>query len=365
MTETIQGKIKASFPGIGKNGNEKPERSYGLGALYRKEMADHIRSKRFLIVLFLILLTSCASIYGALSSLSDAVASDSNYIFLKLFTLSGNSIPSFTSFIALLGPFVGLTLGFDAINSERSEGTLNRLVAQPIYRDAVINGKFLAGAAIIFLMVFSMGLIIGAVGLLFSGILPTSEEVGRVAVFLFFTAIYICFWLALSIFFSVICRHAATSAMAVIALWIFFALFMSLVVSIVTDVIYPASQIQTAGQLLDNSAKYTPEGGRTQVILERISRNSVRLWVNSQGKPIPSETKERIFCRYYRAEEAAGRKGCGLGLSIAGDIIHFHGGRAGVEYKDGMNCFYVILKTRQGEIRKTWESLYKAQKSCV
>lgn len=117
--------------------------------------------------------------------------------------------------------------------------------------------------------------------------------------------------------------------------------------------------------LLDNSAKYTPEGWRTQVILERISRNSVRLWVNSQGKPIPSETKERIFCRYYRAEEAAGRKGCGLGLSIAGDIIHFHGGRAGVEYKDGMNCFYVILKTRQGEIRKTWESLYKAQKSCV
>ena len=80
MTETIQGKIKASFPGIGKIGNEKPERSYGLGALYRKEMADHIRSKRFLIVLFLILLTSCASIYGALSSLSDAVASDSNYI---------------------------------------------------------------------------------------------------------------------------------------------------------------------------------------------------------------------------------------------------------------------------------------------
>ena len=156
MTKAIQGKIKASFPGIGKIGNEKPERSYGLGALYRKEMADHIRSKRFLIVLFLILLTSCASIYGALSSLSDAVASDSNYIFLKLFTLSGNSIPSFTSFIALLGPFVGLTLGFDAINSERSEGTLNRLVAQPIYRDAVINGKFLAGAAIIFLMVFSM-----------------------------------------------------------------------------------------------------------------------------------------------------------------------------------------------------------------
>ena len=210
-----------------------------MGALYRKEMADHIRSKRFLIVLCLILLTSCASVYGAVS------------VFLKLFTLSGNSIPSFTSFIALLGPFVGLTLGFDAINSERSEGTLNRLVSQPIYRDCIINGKFLAGATVIFLMVFSMGLVIGAVGLLTVGIPPTADEVGRVVALLFFTSVYICFWLALSILFSVLCRHAATSAMIVIALWIFFALFMSLVVNIVTNALYPADQVSTVGQVLD------------------------------------------------------------------------------------------------------------------
>lgn len=222
-----------------------------MGALYRKEMADHIRSKRFLIVLCLILLTSCASVYGAVSVLSDAVASDPDYIFLKLFTLSGNSIPSFTSFIALLGPFVGLTLGFDAINSERSEGTLNRLVSQPIYRDCIINGKFLAGATVIFLMVFSMGLVIGAVGLLTVGIPPTVDEVGRVVALLFFTSVYICFWLALSILFSVLCRHAATSAMIVIALWIFFALFMSLVVNIVTNALYPADQVSTVGQVLD------------------------------------------------------------------------------------------------------------------
>ena len=222
-----------------------------MGALYRKEMADHIRSKRFLIVLCLILLTSCASVYGAVSVLSDAVASDPDYIFLKLFTLSGNSIPSFTSFIALLGPFVGLTLGFDAINSERSEGTLNRLVPQPIYRDCIINGKFLAGATVIFLMVFSMGLVIGAVGLLTVGIPPTADEVGRVVALLFFTSVYICFWLALSILFSVLCRHAATSAMIVIALWIFFALFMSLVVNIVTNALYPADQVSTVGQVLD------------------------------------------------------------------------------------------------------------------
>ena len=146
---------------------------------------------------------------------------------------------------------MGLTLGFDAINSERSEGTLNRLVSQPIYRDAVINGKFLAGASIIFIMVFSMGLVIMSVGLITVGIPPTLDETGRILSMLFFTGVYICFWLALSILFSVICRHAATSAMIVIALWIFFALFMSLVVNIVMNVIYPAEDVTTWGQLID------------------------------------------------------------------------------------------------------------------
>lgn len=220
-----------------------------LMALYQKEMADHIRSRRFLIVLVLIVFTSFAGIYGALSSLPAAMETDQKFIFLKLFTLSGSSIPSFASFIALLGPFVGLTLGFDAINSERSEGTLNRLVSQPIYRDAVINGKFLAGATVIFIMVFAMGLFAGAAGLLATGILPEWEEVGRLFVFLIFTVVYICFWLALSILFSVICRHAATSAMLGIALWIFFALFMTLVVNIVAGVLYPAEKMSSLGQL--------------------------------------------------------------------------------------------------------------------
>ncbi len=232
---------------------EKKDRGEsGLSALYHKELADHIGSRRFLIVLVLIVLTSYASIYGAVSNLSDAVASDPDFIFLKLFTLSGNSIPSFTSFIALLGPFVGLTLGFDAINSERAEGTLNRLVSQPIYRDSVINGKFLAGAAIITVMVFSMGLFIGGVGLLVTGIPPSAEEIGRVLVFLVFTAVYICFWLALAILFSVLCRHAATSAMLGIGLWIFFALFMSLVATMTAGFLYPINDTATVGQVLNN-----------------------------------------------------------------------------------------------------------------
>ncbi len=209
----------------------------GLKALFHKELADHLRSRRFLILLLLIGGTGFASLYGAISGLGDV--EDSNYLFLSLYTSSGNSIPSFMSFIALLGPIIGLALGFDAVNSERAGGTLNRLVAQPIYRDSIIIGKFLAGTAVIAAIIYTMGIGLGAVGVIATGVKPSGEEVWRILVFLTFTVVYVAFWLAISIWFSVVCRHAATSALASIALWVFFAIFMSLVSSIIANAVYP------------------------------------------------------------------------------------------------------------------------------
>lgn len=229
--------------------------STGRNALVRKELADHLKSKRFLILLLLIGCTSFASLYGAISGLSDAIQSDSNFIFLKLYTSSGSSIPSFMSFIALLGPIVGLALGFDAVNSERSNGTLNRLVSQPIYRDAIIVGKFLAGTIVIAIVIFSMGIALGAVGMAATGLVPDVEEVFRILIFLFFTVVYIAFWLAMSILFSVICRHSATSALASISVWIFFAIFMSLVANIVANAVYPVND--QYGTMINSLNNYT------------------------------------------------------------------------------------------------------------
>lgn len=217
-------------------------------------MADNLTSKRFVIILLLIYATSFASLYGALTSILESESSVT-YMFLSLYTTSGNSIPSFMSFIALLGPFVGLTLGFDAINSERSAGTLNRLVAQPIYRDSIIIGKFLAGTTIISIMVISMGVLIGAVGVLVTGQVPQAEEVLRIAAFLIFIIVYIAFWLGLSIFFSVITRHSATSALAVIAIWIFLAIFMSLLANIIANAVYPVDTTYNAA--VNTLANYT------------------------------------------------------------------------------------------------------------
>ena len=237
-------------------------RYHSLTALYRKEMADHVTSKRFIIILLLVIAMTIASVYGAVTGITSAVKNaaidpkasfDASYMFLKLYTTGGGSIPSYMSLIALIGPFIGLILGFDSINAEKNSGTLNRLVSQPIYRDSIIIGKFLASTTLIAVMVLSTGIAVGCAGFLTSGIKPTGEEIVRVLIFLIYTVIYICFWLAMALLFSVFTRHAATSALASIALWLFFAIFMSLLAGILANAAYPVNtEYEQAANALNN-----------------------------------------------------------------------------------------------------------------
>lgn len=241
--------IRAFF-GSGERQND-PDHS-GLKALYRKELADHLNSKRFYLIFTLLFLTATASLAGAVSNLSGAVSESSEFIFLKLFTTGGSSIYSFATFVAFLGPLAGITLGFDAVNNERSQGTLNRLAAQPIYRDSIINAKFLAGASVIGMIVLTLGLYISGMGLLLIGIPPSVEEVLRITAFLLLAWVYICVWLALSVIFSVVCRHAATAALACISIWLFLSLFMSLVASGIAGMVYPLDGIEGFANMMSN-----------------------------------------------------------------------------------------------------------------
>jgi len=229
-----------------------------LKVLFHKETADFIKSKRMILFAVLIVLITVSGFYAAISGLADALENQSisqSFLFLKLYTTGANSIPSYTALMALMGPFIGIFLGFDAINSERSEGTLNRLVSQPIYRDNIIIGKFLSGLFMTTVMVFSSGILIGAVGVITTGLIPGGEDIVRLLLYLFLCVIYIGFWLAVSILFSTVCRHAATSALSCIALWLFCSIFVSLLAGIISDAVYPASgnDMQSAMNALSNA----------------------------------------------------------------------------------------------------------------
>ena len=233
-----------------------PGWSPGLTAVYRKELADHLSGYRFVILVALIVVAGLAAMYVGARTLRDTLtqADESDpFVFLRLFTTGGSSLPPFTFFVEFLGPLLGIALGFDAINAERMRGTLSRLVSQPIHRDAVINGKFLAGMAVLTLMVFALGGLVGGLGLLLTGVPPSLEEFLRLVVFLAVTVVYIGFWMSVAILFSTVLRQTVASALASLAVWLFFSIFAGLLFGLVADAVAPVTDPQDAEQVLRNA----------------------------------------------------------------------------------------------------------------
>ena len=201
----------------------------GLTTIIKKELADHFSSYRFTIIFALIAMLSLITAYMVGLNIKNELAgvAKPRFIFLMLFTSTG-ALFSLVQFVAFFGPLVGLVLGFDTINRERNDGTLSKLLSQPIYRDVVINGKFLAGVVMIAVMMISIVLVITGLGLLIVGIVPGVEELWRILIYLIISIIYISLWLGVAILFSIIFRSTATSALAALAMWIFFSFFVSL-----------------------------------------------------------------------------------------------------------------------------------------
>lgn len=230
---------------------------HGLYAVYRKELEDHFTSTRSVLLLTVIMMVSLITAYTVGASLKKELEGYAvpSLIFLRLFTSTG-ALFSLAQFIAFFGPLIGMVLGFDAINRERHARTLSKLLSQPIYRDAVINGKFLAGLTTITIMLLAILLMITGMGLNVLGVVPGWEEVGRLAIYLLVSVVYIGFWLAAAILCSVLLRGVATSALAALALWIFFAFFVPLGARLAADIAapVPAAASADAETILENES---------------------------------------------------------------------------------------------------------------
>lgn len=220
--------------------------------IVHKEISDHVKSWRFLILIGIIALTCMGSLYTALTNIGAAIKPDdpdSSFLFLKLFTASDGTLPSFVLFINFLGPLLGIALGFDAVNSEQNKGTLSRMLSQPIHRDCIINAKFVAALIVIGIMLFVLGFLVMGFGLIAIGIPPTAEEFWRIVFFLITSIFYVAFWLNLAILFSLRFRQAATSALASVAVWLFFSVFYTMIVNLVAKGLSP-SQMASPYQIV-------------------------------------------------------------------------------------------------------------------
>lgn len=98
------------------------------------------------------------------------------------------------------------------------------------------------------------------------------------------------------------------------------------------------------GHLIKNAVTFTDEGGNVSVVMEAVP-GYVKISVIDDGVGIPKKDLERIFERFFQVEGHMTRKhgGMGLGLAVAQMMVEVHGGRIGVESKQGDGSTFTVL----------------------
>lgn len=115
-------------------------------------------------------------------------------------------------------------------------------------------------------MLLALFLLVVGLSLLFLGVPPGGEEVGRALLFLLATLAYTGVWLGVALVFSVLFRSPATSALAAIAVWLFFALFWGIIAQLLAQAISPSDALDPESALRQ---------AQTLVAVSRLSPNTL------------------------------------------------------------------------------------------
>lgn len=228
----------------------------GTGAVFAKEYADHLGSARMRVIEALVVIVGVVVVWVAMRDLKDKITQD-QFIFLRLFTYAPEGRPTFADLLTFLIPLVAIGLGFDAINGEFNRRTMSRVLSQPIYRDALLIGKFLAGLATLATGLIALWLLVIGGGLIVLGVPPSGEEVARGLAFLFIATAYGGVWLAIAMLCSILFRSAATSALSALGLWLFFAFLWPMIAPAIFEGIIPLiapQRVLAGGATVDDVA---------------------------------------------------------------------------------------------------------------
>jgi ABC-2 type transport system permease protein len=221
----------------------------GLGPVFMKELSDHLSSIRMLVLTLFVIVFGAFPVASSLQQLRTVVGADA-FLFLRIFTIEPEQVPiPFVQALNFIIPLMAIGLGFDSVNSEFNRRTLSRVLSQPIYRDALLLGKFLGGLVTLAVALVALWLIVFGAGLLLLGLPPRGVEVARALGFLVVAIAYGGVWLAVSMLFSVIFRSTATSALCALGLWLFFFILWPMIAQAITLGFVP-NEIRSVDQLL-------------------------------------------------------------------------------------------------------------------
>ncbi len=101
---------------------------------------------------------------------------------------------------------------------------------------------------------------------------------------------------------------------------------------------------QVVGNLVQNSIKFTPEGGRVEVKIS-VAKDQIRIEVKDNGRGIPADHLDKIFDRFHQVDTSDTRsgEGTGIGLTLAKELVKLTGGTISVASEPGIGTIFTVL----------------------
>lgn len=206
----------------------------GVIEIARKEFFDHVRSRKFLLIFGIFLMVAIIGLIGGISDYNDmldvynedqtvtigvgGVSTDTSLAMPSVLLVFYNMSTPFY----MIGVILAIAMGFDLISKERENKSLKILLAHPVYRDEVINGKALGAIAALFLA-FGIVLFISFATLLVFSLVPDPTEIIMIILFCGFSFLFIFSYFAVALCMSAITEDSGRALIYTMVIYTIFS----------------------------------------------------------------------------------------------------------------------------------------------
>jgi len=203
----------------------------------RKEFSDHITSRRFVIILALLLVISAIGMHTGIGHYNDRLESYNQQLqhmeesdaMVKVMGPYPGWMPEkpsimlvflfMMSYMATLGSILALAIGFDLVSKEKETRSLKSLLSHPVYRDEIINGKALGGVALLVLVVGGVLAISTALLLVFS-IVPSPGDLWMILTYAGITLLLLVTFFSIALALSTLCRESGSALLLAVVVFV-------------------------------------------------------------------------------------------------------------------------------------------------
>lgn len=208
----------------------------------RKQLEDTFSSRKFLLILGLFLALSLGSVYLGVQEYNQQMDRIEGGNFHGDIPEEPSLIDVFDTMVSLNLPLasgvLALLLSYDSVSREREEGTIELLLSYPVYRDEVINGKFIAGLFTVSIALLIAFILASGLAIYMTGKLPTLEQIYRLMFLWQGSVVYMAFFFGLGTLFSTVFRSSWRSLIAGMSVLLFF-LATPFITGIAANFVYP------------------------------------------------------------------------------------------------------------------------------